>query len=142
MNRRNLVAIVFGVVALAVAGPFIAINADSSKPEQLVSPLDAASVASKAYMDNFVSTDGRVGDKTQFARQAQALLIAAATSDTERFNTIWNRTKTDLVKPDGSLDAESRDLLTASRSLLVAALHSNNSSYRDDALRLGSQAVA
>jgi hypothetical protein len=145
MNRRKLFLLLFGAVILAVAGPFIAISADSSKPEQLVSTLDSASLSAKHYMTTYIDANGKVGpsssDKLNFTHQAQALLITAADSDPDRFTAVWNRTKTDLAKPDGTYDASAADLLMASRAFLVAANRLNNADYRTNAQQFGNEAI-
>src|SRR5579875_560781 len=61
-----------------------------------------------AFLATYVTTDGRVvrpdqGGDTVSEGQAYALLIAEASGDAARFATVWNWTRTHLLRPDGLL---------------------------------------
>jgi hypothetical protein len=51
MSRRKLTLIVFGILLLALIGPFVAISRDTAKPEQRLNELDNASLVAKDFMD-------------------------------------------------------------------------------------------
>jgi hypothetical protein len=141
-RNRKLALIIFAIVGVSVLGPFIALSTDISKPEQPTHELDSASVAAKNYMDKYVATNGTVSGKLSFANQSQALLIAAATADRSRFDSVWQRTQT-LRKSDGTWgDASAGDMLLTIRAFLVASDRLSNPAYQVTAKQLSAQLLA
>lgn len=134
MSRRKLTLIIFGILLLALVGPFVALTRDTSEPEQKVNELDLASVAAKKFLETHVNADGVVGDIAQlsFSEQAQGMLVAAATADKARFDKIYAMSG---AVPQGpwvsSADVPAR--LTMIRAQLVAAERLNDPSYLDAA---------
>lgn len=141
MNRRKLGLTVLLLALLVAAGPFYALAADNSKPEQAIPAVESASIASKTYVETFIGDDGNAnkGSNTSFSQQARALLITAATADRARFESVWSRTKTDFARPGGGYDASTPDLLMVTRAFLVAAQRIEDPKYNNTAQQLASE---
>jgi endoglucanase len=117
-------------------------------------PQDRADAAARRFLTQYVKSDGRVsrvdqGGDTVGEGQAYGMLLAAATGDSKRFDSIWGWTKANLRRPDGLIsflwragrvvdpEAASDADLDASRALLVASCRFNRPSLRQEALQLG-----
>jgi len=156
-----LVALValFGIVAVVLGIRHDGSNAGApSKIADEVtlptaSPTDAAERASRAFLDAYVGSDGRVhrddANDTVSEGQAYAMLLAVATSDSARFASVWDWTKANLLQADGSLawhwvggkivdaNAATDADIDAARALLLAADRFGQPTYRADGLALG-----
>jgi endoglucanase len=142
--------------AMIVAVPAVALAALTGGPQTRD---EKAVAAADAFMDRYVSADGRVvrhdqdGD-TVSEGQAYAMLLAAATGDERRFDRVWNWTRANLQRRDGLLawrwaggrvadrePAADADL-DAARALLVASRRFGERSYRVEGLRIGRAVLA
>jgi endoglucanase len=109
--------------------------------------------AARAFLDRYVTPDGRVqridqGGDTVGEGQAYGMLLAAATGDSQRFDSIWGWTKANLRRQDGLLSFLWRDGrvqdpqaasdadLDATRALLVASCRFHRPSLRQEGLQL------
>jgi len=136
-------------LAVLLAGAAVVLAATREQ-----SPEDAARTAAEGFLDRYVAADGRVvrhdqGGDTVSEGQAYALLLAAAAGDEQRFERVWDWTRTHLRRPDGLLawrwaggrvadrePAADADL-DAARALLVAADRFGEPRYRTEGLALG-----
>jgi hypothetical protein len=126
----------------------------SSTPSSVATPRDQAVAAARHFLDRYVTSNGRVvridqGGDTVGEGQAYGMLLAAATGDSGRFNSIWGWTKDNLRRPDGLIsfrwhdgrvqdpEAASDADLDASRALLVGACRFHRPALRQEALALG-----
>jgi hypothetical protein len=126
----------------------------SSTPSSTATPSDQAVAAARHFLDRYVTSDGRVvridqGGDTVGEGQAYGMLLAAATGDSRRFDSIWEWTKDNLRRPDGLIsfrwhdgriqdpEAASDADLDASRALLVGACRFHRPALRQEALALG-----
>jgi endo-1,4-beta-D-glucanase Y len=110
--------------------------------------------SSTPFLERYVDDDGRVvrydqGGDTVSEGQAYAMLLAAARGDRERFDRVWEWTRSHLQRDDGSLawrwaggrvtdpePAADADL-DAARALLVAGERFDEPSYLDQGRALG-----
>jgi hypothetical protein len=130
MSRRKLTLIIFGILLLALIGPFVAITRDSSQPETRVHELDLASVAAKNFLDTFVRPDGQVGDNgLRDDLQVQGMLIAAATADRARFDSI--AAAYGSIGRYADIGAPTEDDLVLARALIVASERLGDPKYAD-----------
>ncbi len=154
MSRRVLIGIGILVVGLiAIGGPLYISVTDSTKPEQAVPPLDAASDAAAAFLDRYVEPDGRVvrrdqGNDVVSEGQAYAMLASVAIGDRARFDSTWNWAKANLQQPNGLMawkwqDGKIADPqpatdadMDAARALAVAAKRFNDQRYDTEAKAL------
>jgi endoglucanase len=146
--------VVIVAVLGAVAVGLVACGGDDSggggSGDKGGSPDDAA----KRFLDRYVQPDGRVsrideGGDTVGEGQAYGMLIAAASGDSQRFDSIWNWTKANIRRPDGLISFKWRDGkvedpeaasdadIDAARALLVASCRFNQPEKRQEALDLG-----
>jgi endo-1,4-beta-D-glucanase Y len=151
-QHARLAPLVFitGLVAIAVLG--IALT----RIQSATSPAPAAEAARTGvarFFDRYVERDGRVvrrdqGGDTVSEGQAYALLMAVATGDRRRFDTVWRWTRAHLQRGDGLLawhwadghvldrqpaaDADA----DAARALALAARRFDRSAYRRAADRI------
>jgi len=70
--------------------------------------VDEVRTSARAFLDAFVSSDGRVlrhdqGDDIVSEGQAYALLLAQVAGDHARFDIVWDWTEAHLTRPDGLL---------------------------------------
>ncbi|WP_049830294.1 glycosyl hydrolase family 8 [Arthrobacter sp. RIT-PI-e] len=117
--------------------------------EETTSPQEA----SADFLDTWVDDDGRVvrrdqGNDTVSEGQAYGLLIAVGADDEERFSTIWDWTRTNLVREDGLLawrwqdgavvdDEPASDAdLDAARALVLAGERFDRPEFTDAGLAL------
>jgi endoglucanase len=158
-----------GVVALAVVLGTIALSAavgcgggESGSQGGGSSPSggnETADAAAKRFLDRYVADDGRVrrideGDDTVGEGQAYGMLIAAASGDADRFDSIWSWTKENLRRPDKLISFKWRDGkiedpqpasdadVDAARALLVASCRFDRPAHREEALELGRAILA
>jgi endoglucanase len=120
---------------------------------------DTADAAAKRFLDRYVEADGRVrrideGNDTVGEGQAYGMLIAAASGDSQRFDSIWNWTKENIRRPDKLISFKWRDGkiedpqpasdadVDAARALLVASCRFNRPAQRQEALELGRAILA
>lgn len=116
-----VVVVALGAVLLAVWRT----GADSADPHS------RARAAAAAFLDDYVSPEGRVirhdqGGDTVSEGQAYGMLVAAGMADEERFRTIWSWTAAELQREDGLLawrwaDGAVTDRNPAADADLVAA---------------------
>ena len=153
MNKK--VALVIGaalILLVAIGGPFLVATTDDTKGDQRTPPLDLASTAADRFFERYVNGDGRVvrhdqdGD-TVSEGQAYAMLIAAATGERERFDSVWNWAKKNLMQPNGLLawrwqDGKVADPQPASDADLDAARALAVASHRFDDKRYSEEARA
>jgi endoglucanase len=124
------------------------------QPEEGSQPPALAAAAARRFLERYVSSDGRVrridqGNDTVGEGQAYGMLLAAAIGDSQRFESIWDWTKTNLRRPDGLISflwnkgrvedpqAASDADLDASRALLLAGCRFNRPALHQEALQLG-----
>jgi endo-1,4-beta-D-glucanase Y len=165
--RRTVHQTISVVAAIAVVGVamwFLSGCGSSSSSSSTTSgaggaastnPEARAVAASKRFLKNYVTPDGRVvrvdqGHDTVGEGQAYGMLMAAAIGDKKRFSLIWDWTQKNLQRPDGLISflwknghivdpqAASDADLDASRALLVAGCRFHQPTYKQQALRLGS----
>lgn len=155
---RSVRDVVVIVVAVALAGiallSLAGCGGKSSPRASPPQPQDKAVAAAQHFLDRYVDADGRVvridqGGDTVGEGQAYGMLLAAAIGDSQRFNTIWSWTQSNLRRPDGLISFLWRDGhvvdpqaasdadLDATRALLVAACRFQRPSLRQQALALG-----
>jgi endoglucanase len=160
---RELLVVLLALALVAGAAFFVlgcgggSDSSDSSGSGESKSSGSAGDVeaAANAFLDKYVAEDGRVrridqGDDTVGEGQAYGMLLAAAIGDEERFDTIWNWTKDNLVRPDGLISflwadgkvtdpepASDADV-DAARALLVASCRFKRTELKDEALKLAS----
>lgn len=151
MNRqiRNLLIVVGALVlVLAVAGPLAVILNDPSKPEIKTPSPDAASLSAGNFFSKYLDGEGRVGEPGQASStseaQAEAMLIAAAAGQQDRFDKIWAWSRDHLVDGEGLLadkwtgttaegKSEPGANLEAIRALHVAATKFPDNGYAQQA---------
>jgi hypothetical protein len=157
---RDLVVVLAlgGIALLFVAGcgskSSTQSSAQSSAATPVATPREQALAAAKHFLDRYVNADGRVvridqGGDTVGEGQAYGMLLAAASGDSHRFDSIWGWTKHNLRRPDGLIsflwahgrvqdpEAASDADLDASRALLVGACRFHRPALRQEALALG-----
>lgn len=105
------------------------------------------------FLDNYVTPNGRVvrrdqGGDTVSEGQAYGMLLAVATDDKARFDTIWNWTRNNLQQPSGLLAsrwvdgrvASTRPAadadLDAADALVLASERFGRTAYRDQGLAI------
>lgn len=155
------------VVALAVALGSLAVGLlvgcgggdPDSQGGSAASGGDTADAAARRFLDRYVEADGRVqrideGGDTVGEGQAYGMLIAAASGDSKRFDSIWNWTKENIRRPDKLISFKWRDGniedpqpasdadIDAARALLVASCRFNRPAQREEALELGRAILA
>lgn len=148
--RRILVAAV-AVAALAGCGGS---GRQATRGPEADDATRSATAAAYAFLDRYVTPDGRVrrrdqGDDTVGEGQAYAMLAAAAVGDEARFDRVWHWTTAHLRRADGLLafrwaagrvvdpQAATDADLDAARALLVAACRLDRPDLREDGLALG-----
>jgi endo-1,4-beta-D-glucanase Y len=153
------------VVRVAVAALAIAVlltRALSSSPSTARSQVDPRAqtvVAARAFLDHYVTADGRVvrrdqGGDTVSEGQAYAMLLAVTARDRPRFQRVWSWTVANLQRPDGllawhwadghvvdAMPATDADL-DAARALVAAADAFGMPSYRSDGNRIAGAILA
>ncbi len=114
---------------------------------------------SKAFLDRYVTSDGRVqridqGGDTVGEGQAYGMLIAAAVGDEKRFDAIWDWAKNNIQRSDGLLSFLWRDGkvvdpqaaadadVDAARALLAGSCHFDRPALREEALTMGKAIMA
>jgi endoglucanase len=147
-------SIALGLVVVGCGGGDGGANGGSS-----ASGSRAADAAAKRFLDRYVEPDGRVqrideGGDTVGEGQAYGMLIAAASGDSQRFDSIWNWTKDNIRRPDKLISFKWRDGkiedpqpasdadIDAARALLVASCRFNRPAQRQEALELGRAILA
>ncbi len=156
--RLRLIAM-GALLVIVVAATFLVLRPRSDggsggeEPDPVATPDRKAVAAADAFLDRYVDGDGRVvrrdqGGDTVSEGQAYAMLIAVATDDRARFDSVWRWTRENLQRPDGLLSFLWRDGdvtdpqpasdadLDAGRALLLAASRFGAERYRREALRL------
>lgn len=111
-QRAALICAGIAVFALAIAGPLIVTAFDNGVPELKTPPLDAASVSVDHFFDTYVDAEGRVletSDTTSGEAQANALLLAAASSDRTKFDLVWRWTQDHLLLDNGLMASSWRN---------------------------------
>jgi endoglucanase len=120
---------------------------------------EAAHADAQAFLARYVDPSGRVirhdqGGDTVSEGQAYGMLIAVALDNQQRFDSIWNWTRTNLQQPDGLLASQwasgrvinsqpaSDADLDAARALVLAADRFGNASYRRQGRALGHAVLA
>lgn len=115
---------------------------------------DTADAAAQRFLDRYVEADGRVqrideGGDTVGEGQAYGMLIAAASGDSQRFDSIWSWTKQNIRRQDKLISFKWRDGkiedpqaasdadIDAARALLVASCRFDRPDLRQEALELG-----
>lgn len=167
-GRRIRIVAVVVVAFLSVAAALAVLRSSDGPAASLVNtstagaartsvqPADVqdARAAGKAFLDDYVSADGRVvrrnqGDDTVSEGQAFGMLIAVALEDRPRFDRIWRWTQANLQRSDdllsfGWADGAVNDPrvvsgadLDTGRALLIAAERWNDARYRTEALAIG-----
>jgi endoglucanase len=113
-----------------------------------------ADASAQRFLDRYVTAEGRVqrideGGDTVGEGQAYGMLLAAASGDEQRFDVIWEWTKSNLRRPDGLIsflwrdgrvvdpEAASDADVDAARALLVAGCRFDRPALRREALELG-----
>lgn len=104
--RRLAAAVVAVAVAGAAAATGVLLSGATSAAPAGAAP--AARRASAAFFARYVESDGRVvrvdqGGDTVSEGQAYAMLLAVATNDPARFESVWSWTSKHLLLPDGLL---------------------------------------
>lgn len=168
MRRKTLIAVAAGAVLVTAGTALIAVGVSTSdhappepEPETTSTALpptgadapdlDAPALAT-AFLDNWVE-EGRVirhdeGGDTVSEGQAYGLLAAVIADDEERFDEIWDWTRTELVRPDGLMawrwddgavvdDEPASDAdLDAARALVLAGDRFDRDDLREDGVEL------
>jgi endoglucanase len=144
---------------LALVGLLLALSlAMPAAPGTAADPDTAAVGAGRAFLDRYVTADGRSvrldqGGDTVSEGQAYSLLIAVGIGDRERFAAIWTWTQEHLQRSDGLLawrwadgrmvdrmPAADADLAAAS-ALALAASRFSNGEYLAEARRIAAAIV-
>lgn len=147
-SRRLAVVAVVLIFSVALPAP----------PASATDPGTAALGASRAFLDRYVTSDGRSvrsdqGGDTVSEGQAYALLVAVALDDRDRFAAIWSWTADHLQRADGLLawrwsrgrvvdwmPAADADLAAAS-ALALAASRFSDAGYLREARRIAAAIV-
>ena len=129
-------------------------DTSNSGPTRLkdLPPAEEAKRSAQAFLDRFVSADGKVtrddAKDTVSEGQAYAMLMAVAVSDRNSFDAVWTWTKKNLLGPSGTLawhwkdgviidsNAATDADVDAARALALAAERFGVASYRADAVAL------
>jgi endoglucanase len=146
-------------VAIAAIGALllVPIGLGGCGSDDRASPDEKARASAESFMTTYVEPDGRVartdqGGDTVSEGQAYGMLLAVALDDRERFETIWDWTRSNLQRDDGLLafhwadggvesDEPATDAdLDAARALVLAGERFGSDPYRREGVRIG-QAV-
>jgi endoglucanase len=102
-----LVALLAAIPLLASA--YVVLSDDNEEVPWIDDgPRPAAREAAADFLDRYVDEDGRVvrhdqGGDTVSEGQSYALLLAQVAGDRERFDRVWEWTRSNLLRPDGLL---------------------------------------
>lgn len=151
-------------LCLIIAGPLLATLTDTTRPELKTPPLDAASASVSHFFDRYLDAHGQVvdankaekgGDLTADSRaQGYALLLSAAAGERERFDLVWEWTRSNLQQTNGLLATSKQDAvvdptavsvganLDVARALAVASHRFGDAEYADQARRIGNALLA
>jgi endoglucanase len=129
-------------------------DTSNSRPTRLkdLPPAEEAKRSAQAFLDRFVSADGKVtrddAKDTVSEGQAYAMLMAVAVGDRNSFDAVWTWTQKNLLGPTGTLawhwkdgviidvNAATDADVDAARALALAADRFGVASYRADAVSL------
>src|ERR1044072_7182744 len=105
VGRRKWIIAGVIVAVLALGGPLLALATDSTKPEQKTPPLDLASASASSFLKTYVDTNGKVkvdsaSPGVQAQAQGWALLIAAASGNSQRYQQILSWTDANVATSD------------------------------------------
>lgn len=151
MTRAHLASITaVTVLSVAVAsGLALLVTSGGEEPAPTRNELVA-----ERFLEHYVTAEGRIirhdqGEDTVSEGQAYAMLLAAATGDQERFETVWSWTQVHLERPDGLLswrwadgsvvdDESASDAnLDAARALVVAGQRFGDEELVAEGIELG-----
>lgn len=100
--------VIAGVILVLVAAGLTYAVVSVVRVDRAPKADDRTSLAVDSFFDRYVLTNGRVartdqGGDTVSEGQAYAMLMAVAVGDQDRFDTVWQWTRSNLMQPNGLL---------------------------------------